>query len=36
MSPYMLIAHKDHNNTKQVYLVTCLTHVIALEAGQSS
>ena len=33
----MLIAHdEDHNNTIQVYSVTVMTHVIALEAGQSS
>ena len=28
--------HKDHNNTKQVYSVTVMTHVKALQAGQSS
>ena len=27
---------KDNKNTMQVYLVTDMTHVIALEAGQSS
>ena len=27
---------KDNKNTIQVYLVTDMTHVIALEAGQSS
>ena len=32
----MLIAHNDHNNTIQVYSRTVMTHVIALEAGQSS
>ena len=32
----MLISHKDHNNAKQVYSVTVMTHVKALEAGQSS
>ena len=32
----MLIAHKDHNNTIQVYSVTVMTHVKALQAGQSS
>ena len=32
----MLIAHKDNKNTIQVYLVTDMTHVFALEAGQSS
>ena len=36
MSAYMLIAHKGHNNTMHVYSVTVMTHVIALEAGQSS
>ena len=36
MSAYMLITHKDHNNTMQVYSVTVMTHVIALEAGQST
>ena len=34
MSPCMLIAHNDHNDTKQIYSV--MTHVTALEAGQSS
>ena len=34
--PFMLIAHKDHNNTIQVYSVTVMTHAIALDAGQSS
>ena len=28
--------YKDNKNTMQVYLVTAMTHVIALEAGQSS
>ena len=32
----MLISHTDHNNTIQVYSVTVMTHVIALEDGQSS
>ena len=32
----MLIFHKGHNNTIQVYSVTVMTHVIALEDGQSS
>ena len=32
----MFSAHKDNRNTIQVYLVTAMTHVIALEAGQSS
>ena len=27
---------KDNKNTMQVYLVTAMTHVIALEAGPSS
>ena len=31
-----LISHKGHNDTIQVYSVTVMTHVIALEAGQSS
>ena len=38
-TPCMFSAHKDnsHNrNTIQVYLVTAMTHVISLEAGQSS
>ena len=35
-TPCMLIAHKDNKNTIHVYLVTAMTHVIALEAGQSS
>ena len=32
----MFSAHKDNRNTIQVYLVTAMTHVIALEAGQTS
>ena len=32
----MLISHDDHTNTIQVYSVTVMTHVKALEAGQSS
>ena len=36
LSVCMLISHKGHNNTIQVYSVTVITHVIALEAGQSS
>ena len=36
MSLCMLIAHKYHNNTIQVYSVTVMTNVIALEAEQSS
>ena len=35
-TPCMFSAHKDNRNTIQVYLVTAMTHVIALEAGQSS
>ena len=31
----MQIALKGHNNTKQVYSVTVMTHVIAMEEGQS-
>ena len=34
LSVCMLIAHKDHNNTIQVYSVTVMTHVIALEDGK--
>ena len=29
----MLIPHKDHNKIMQVYSVTVMTHVTALEAG---
>ena len=36
MSSCMLNAHKDNNNTIQVYSVTVRTHVIALDAGQSN
>ena len=36
MSACMLIFHKGHNNTIQVYSVTVMTHVKALQAGQSS
>ena len=32
----MLIFHKGHNNTIQVYSVTVMTHVKAFQAGQSS
>ena len=35
-TPCMFSAHKDNRNTIQVYLVTAMTHVIVLEAGQSS
>ena len=36
LSVCMLISHKGHNNTIQVYSVTVMTHVKALQAGQSS
>ena len=36
MSPLHVIAHKVHNKTMHVYSVTVMTHVIALDAGQSS
>ena len=36
LSAGMLISHKGYNNTIQVYSVTVVTHVKALEAGQSS
>ena len=32
----MLIINKGHNNTIQVYSVTIMIHVKALQAGQSS
>ena len=32
----MLIFHKGHTDTIQVYSVTVMTHVKALEAGHSS
>ena len=32
----MLIFHKGHTDTIQVYSVTVMTHVKALQAGQSS
>ena len=32
----MLISQKGHNHTIQVYSVTVITHVKALQAGQSS
>ena len=35
MYPYMLIIHKDHKNTIQIYSVTVMTHVISLDARQS-
>ena len=31
----MLISHKGHTDTIQVYSVTVMTHVKALQAGQS-
>ena len=34
--PIYICNSKDNKNTMQVYLVTAMTHVIALEAGQSS
>ena len=36
LSACLLIANTDYNNTMHVYSVTVMTHVIALEAGQSS
>ena len=36
LSACMLSARKGHNNTIQVYSVTIMTHVIALEDGQFS
>ena len=36
LSACMLISHKGHNNTIQVYSVTVMSHVIALQDGQSS
>ena len=36
LSACMLISHKGHTDTIQVYSVTVMTHVKALEAGQSS
>ena len=32
----MLISHKGHTDTIQVYSVTVMTHVKALQAGHSS
>ena len=32
----MLIPHKGHTDTMQVYSVTVMTHVKALQAGHSS
>ena len=28
--PHLLVAHEDHQNTKQVHSVTVMTHVIAV------
>ena len=36
LSTCMYISYKDHNNTMQVYSVTVMINVEALEAGQSS
>ena len=36
MSACMLISHKGHADTIQVYSVTVMTHVKALQAGHSS
>ena len=36
LSAYMLICHKGHTDTIQVYSVTVMTHVKALQAGHSS
>ena len=36
LSAYMLIFHKGHTDTIQVYSVTVMTHVKALQAGHSS
>ena len=36
LSACMYITHNGHNNTIQVYSGTVMTHVIALEDGQSS
>ena len=36
LSAYMLISHKGHTDTIQVYSVTVMTHVKALQAGHSS
>ena len=32
----MLISHKGHTNTIQIYSVTAITHIKALQAGHSS
>ena len=36
LSTCMLIPHKGHTDTIQVYSVTVMTHVKALQAGHSS
>ena len=36
LSACMLIYHKGHTDTIQVYSVTVMTHVNALQAGHSS
>ena len=36
VSACMLICHKGHTDTIQVYSVTVMTHVKALQAGHSS
>ena len=36
LSACMLISHKSHTDNIQVYSVTVMTHVKALQAGQSS
>ena len=36
LSACMLITHKGHTDTIQVYSVTVMTHVKALQAGHSS
>ena len=36
MSACMLIPHRGHTDTIQVYSVTVMTHVKALQAGHSS
>ena len=36
LSACILISHKGNNNTIHIYSVTVMTHVKALQAGQSS
>ena len=36
LSACMLIPHKGHTDTIQIYSVTVMTHVKALQAGHSS